>query len=118
MTPAEMKVWAGVRGQQLGFKVRRQHPIWRFIADFYCDEARLVVEVDGDTHREANQAEYDAARTEWLESRGYRVVRFQNEDVHGNIDGVLLAIQEACRRWARPDQLEGASPSPGGRGPG
>jgi len=59
-----------VRRRQLGFKIRRQHPIDRFIADFYCAEARLVIEIDGDSHVAPDQAEYDEARTLWLEERG------------------------------------------------
>ena len=96
LTPAEAKVWAGVRNQQLGVKIRRQHPIGHFIADFYCARARLVIEIDGDTHAEPDQAEYDIARTLWLEERGYRVIRFGNNEVHSNIEGVLEAIKAAC----------------------
>src|SRR5258705_266282 len=57
LMPAEARLWAKVRNRGLGFKIRRQHPIWRFIADFYCAEAKLVIEVDGDSHTEADQAE-------------------------------------------------------------
>ncbi|MBI3362975.1 MAG: DUF559 domain-containing protein [Chloroflexi bacterium] len=96
LTAAEAKVWARVRNRHLGFKIRRQHPIFRFIADFYCAEAKLVIEIDGDTHADPDQAEYDAARTEWLEARGYRVVRFQNDDVHRSLEAVLEAIHAAC----------------------
>src|SRR5438552_10606265 len=81
LTPAEKKLWARVRNDQLGRHIRRQHPVWRFILDFYCAQAKLVIEVDGDTHAEPDQAEYDAARTAWLEARGYRVIRFDNSDV-------------------------------------
>jgi very-short-patch-repair endonuclease len=96
LTPAEAKVWQRVRNQQLGVKIRRQHPIGHFIADFYCASARLVIEIDGDSHAEPDQAEYDSARTRWLEVRGYRVIRFHNNDVHANIEGVLRAIKAAC----------------------
>ena len=95
-TPAESKLWARLRNSQLGFKFRRQHPIDRFIADFYCAACRLVVEVDGDSH--ARQVEYDAARTEWLSERGYRVIRFANRDVYQNLDAVLEAILGECRK--------------------
>jgi very-short-patch-repair endonuclease len=100
LTPAEQKVWAAVRNNQLGPKLRRQHLIWRFIADFYCAASRLVIEIDGDTHADEDQAEYDAARTEWLEARGYRVIRFDNEDVHRNLAGVLTVLQVACKAGA------------------
>jgi very-short-patch-repair endonuclease len=96
LTPAEAKVWARVRNQQLGVKIRRQHPIGHFIADFYCASARLVIEIDGDTHAAPDQADYDSARTQWLVERGYRVIRFSNNDVQANIEGVLGAIKAAC----------------------
>ena len=96
LTPAEAKVWAKVRNNQLGFKVRRQHPIYHFIADFYAASAKLVIEIDGDSHAEPDQAEYDAARTDWLTQRGYRVIRFSNEDAHRRLDGVLQAILREC----------------------
>jgi very-short-patch-repair endonuclease len=96
LTPAEQKVWERVRNRQLGFKIRRQHPIDRFIADFYCAKAKLCIEIDGDTHAEPDQAEYDAARTAWLEARGYHVVRFHNDDVRHNLSAVLDALRAAC----------------------
>jgi very-short-patch-repair endonuclease len=98
LTPAERKVWAAVRNRGLGYKIRRQHPISRFIADFYCAEAKLVIEIDGDYHAEPAQAEYDAARTAWLEAHGHHVIRFSNREVYENFDGVLEAIREACGR--------------------
>jgi very-short-patch-repair endonuclease len=96
-TPAGRKIWASVRNNQLGPHFRRQHPIWRFIVDFYCASARLIVEIDGDTHAETPQVEYDAARTRWLESRGYRIIRFTNRQVGKQLDAVLETIAEACR---------------------
>lgn len=96
LTPAERKVWQRVRNNQLGFKIRRQHVIDRFITDFCCPQAKVVIEIDGDTHAEPDQAEYDAARTAWLEAQGYRVIRFDNRDVHQNLERVLEAICAAC----------------------
>ena len=68
------------------------------MADYYCAECRLIVEVDGDTHvgREA----YDAERTAWLATSGHEVIRFVNDDIHQNLDGVLEAILAACERRA------------------
>ncbi len=100
LTTAERKLWARVRENQLGYKIRRQHPLNRFIADFYCMAARLVIEIDGDTHAEPDQAAYDAARTEWLRAHGHRVIRFSNDDVHHRLDAVLEAIRAACERFA------------------
>ena len=70
LTPTERQLWTRVRNRQLGHKIRRQHPIFRFIADFFCAEAMLVIEIDGDSHGEPKQAKYDALRTEWLEAHG------------------------------------------------
>jgi len=96
LTPTENKVWQAVRRRQLGFKFRRQHPIDRFIADFYCAEAKLVIEIDGDSHAPPDQAEYDAERTRWLEERGYRVIRFPARKVEEDLAGVVEGIRRAC----------------------
>lgn len=100
LTPAEATVWATVRNQQLGYKIRRQHPIGYFIADFYCAHAKWVIEIDGDSHSEPSQMEYDAARPQWLEAHGYRVIRFQNDEVHRNLAAVLEVLRQACKSGA------------------
>jgi very-short-patch-repair endonuclease len=93
--PAEKRLWQLLRDRQLnGFKFRRQHPIGPFIADFYCAERRLVVELDGDSHEE--RVEYDQKRTAFLEADANRVLRVLNTDVFENIDSVLLSILKAC----------------------
>jgi very-short-patch-repair endonuclease len=97
LTPAEAKIWSKVRNRGLGFKIRRQHPIWRFIVDFYCAEAKLVIEIDGDSHAEPDQEEYDTARTKWLEERGYKVIRITNEDVHKHLEDALKEIYLTCQ---------------------
>ena len=95
-TGAEIRLWSRIRRKQLdGFRFRRQHPIGPYVVDFFCPEAKLIVEVDGGQHDAL--AEQDANRTEWLEKRGYRVVRFWNNDVLANTEGVLLAILEQLR---------------------
>ena len=79
-TEAERKLWSIVRGRKLGgYKFRRQVPIDRYIADFVCLDARLVVELDGGHH--SDQVDYDAGRTEVLEACGFRVIRFWNREV-------------------------------------
>ena len=94
ITDAEKKLWAGLRDRQLcGAKFRRQHPIGHFITDFCCVERGLVVELDGGQH--AEQVAADRARTDFLESRGYRVLRFWNNDVLTNHAGVIERIGEA-----------------------
>jgi very-short-patch-repair endonuclease len=76
-----------------GHKFRRQQPIGRYIVDFACPEKRLLIEIDGSQH--AQQADYDATRSEWLESQGYRVLRFWNNQVFKETDAVKSVILEA-----------------------
>jgi very-short-patch-repair endonuclease len=96
-TPAEVKLWSRLRNRQLdGLKFRRQHPIDRFIIDFYCDETKLCVEVDGDSH--AEQIEYDQARTTCLNELGYTVIRFTNREVFAQLDAVLQQIATECQQ--------------------
>ncbi len=91
MTDAERLLWRHLRRRQVeGLKFRRQHPLGRFIVDFVCIEAALVIEVDGGQHGE-RQAQ-DAARTAWLNRQGYRVLRFWNNEVLNDIDAVRQAI--------------------------
>ena len=93
MTPAEKKLRQHIRDNQLGVQFRRQHAVGPYIVDFFCAKSKLVIEVDGDTH--AEQMEYDAERTKWLnELKQYRVIRFTNDEVRHNIDGVLAKISE------------------------
>jgi very-short-patch-repair endonuclease len=94
-TPAERKLWAGLRGKQLsGLKFRRQHPIGRCIVDFCCLAHKLVIEIDGDSH--AFQVEYDHACTAYLEERGYTVIRFTNDQFHRQFNNVLTEIARQC----------------------
>lgn len=91
MTDAERKLWYALRAhrfENVGF--RRQVPIGPYVADFACHAARLVVEVDGGQH--SVSVARDTARSEWLASRGYRVLRFWNNDVLLNLEGVLVEI--------------------------
>jgi very-short-patch-repair endonuclease len=94
MSPPEVLLWRQVRGGVLGFKVRRQHPIGPYLADFYVPIARLVVEVDGSAHDFGDRPERDAARDQYMQERGYRVLRISARDVSGNLEGVLSFIAE------------------------
>ncbi|MDB5407035.1 MAG: endonuclease protein [Rhodospirillales bacterium] len=92
-TDAEMRLWWRLRHKQLGgFRFRRQHPLGRYVVDFFCAEARLIVEVDGGQH-----ADESDTRARWIEAQGYRLIRFWNNDVLGNTEGVLLEILRALR---------------------
>jgi very-short-patch-repair endonuclease len=99
LTPAEDKLWSALRCRQLvGLKFRCQHPVGRFIVDFYCPSCKLVIEVDGDIHTQ--QKAYDEARTEQLESYGYRVLRFTNEEVLNDLQTVLTCIVQTAEALA------------------
>ena len=111
MTDAERTLWRHLRNRQLsGLKFRRQHEIDRYIVDFVCTEALLIVELDGGQH--ADQVNYDERRTQQLEAMGYRVLRFWNNDVLVNIDSVLEVVMEAL---ASPAPHPNPLPA-GGRG--
>jgi len=98
-TEVERRLWQRLRNRQLkGAKFRRQHPIGSYIADFICPDARLVVELDGSQHGEERARQADQRRTEYLESQGYRVLRFWNEEVLTNIDGVLETISRHLQK--------------------
>jgi very-short-patch-repair endonuclease len=96
MTDAERALWHALRKRQLGARFRRQVPLGRFVADFASFDHRLVIEVDGGQH--ATRQAQDAARTEYLAASGYRVLRFWNNDVLQNTEGVLEQIRAALER--------------------
>ena len=93
LTDAENLLWALLRSRRFcGFKFRRQHPVGRYILDFYCHDALLAIELDGGGHADADQKEYDAERTKELDGAGIRVLRFWNNDVLKNTESVLEQI--------------------------
>jgi very-short-patch-repair endonuclease len=93
LTSAEQLLWQALRRDALGVRFRRQHPVPPFIADFACTEARLIVELDGSQHGDGRDVTRDAA----LAAAGWRVLRVWNNDVTGNLDGVLRTISGAVR---------------------
>lgn len=93
LTPEETKLWKALRGNRLGIRFRRQHAIGPYVVDFCCIKRHLVIELDGSQHLE--QQAYDAERTAYLEYLGYRVLRFWNNEVMKDIEGVLRAIEIA-----------------------
>ena len=108
-TGSERLVWELLRDKRFqGFKFRRQHVIRGFVADFYCDELKLALEVDGRIHE--FQKEHDALRQQVIESEGVTVLRFDNEDS----EGILTLLS----RWLdqRENDIDSRTPSPAGRG--
>ncbi len=93
-TPAERKLWAYLRGDKLNrVNFRRQHAIGKYIPDFCSVEAKLIIELDGSQHLQ--QEDYDIERTKYLESQGYKVIRFWNDAVMKDINGVIRAILQS-----------------------
>ena len=92
-TPAEARLWSGLRGRRLqSHKFARQYPIGPFTVDFLCRDARLIVEVDGATHSEDHEIAYDQRRTAYLKEQGYKIVRVMNDDVYRRFDDVMDMI--------------------------
>jgi very-short-patch-repair endonuclease len=110
LTDAEKKLWHCLRSKQLSHKFRRQLPFDDYIADFVCLELRLVVELDGGQHSEA--IAYDAKRTAYFESQGFRVLRFWNHDVLSNIEGVVEVIASHIAPPPQPSPARGEGVSP------
>ena len=105
MTPAESLLWSYLKGSQLGCRFRRQHPISVFIADFYCNQHKLILEIDGSIHLEPEVLQNDIERQALLESLEYKVLRFTNDQIFKSLESVLSTIQTALQ-----------SPPLGGRG--
>ena len=124
MSPAERRLWFdGLKTLDIHF--RRQRPLGRYIVDFYCAKAKLVVEIDGASHDNESAQKYDVARTIYLQSLGMMVARFSNAEVLQNLEGVLLEIRRvlevridsvSANRTAANPSVGGADISPAGQG--
>jgi len=113
MTDAERRLWKLLRAKQLGgYKFRRQAPIGKYIVDFVCFKEKLIIELDGGQH--ADQQQQDEARTRWLQSQGYRVIRFWNTEALASPEGVYQLVQEALTSHIVPlDPPPQSSPTRG-----
>ena len=94
MTPAEKKLWNELRFEKIGVKFRRQHPIADCIVDFFCYEARLIIEVDGSVHDDSYQSERDEGRTQFFKDLGLKVIRFRNEEIFENVSDVIKKLKK------------------------
>jgi imidazole glycerol-phosphate synthase subunit HisF len=97
MTYAETVLWMHLKNGIEGLKFRRQHPIGRFIADFYCHKLKLIIEVDGSVHSLETVQENDEIREKELSDMGYNIIRFTNEQVTKQADEVILSIKEKAQ---------------------
>ncbi len=89
-TIAEQKMWALLRRKNLGYTFKRQHPIGNYIVDFVCLEIKLVIECDGGQHNDV----VDSKRSCFLESKGFKIIRFWNNDILSNLDGITIVIKQ------------------------
>jgi very-short-patch-repair endonuclease len=112
-TAAERELWSRLSNKKLGVKFTRQHPIYKFIADFYCHQYQLVVELDGGVHNSAEAKEYDEIRTHAMNHWDIEVIRFKNKEVFNNIEEVLQKIQSKITQKKGPPKK---SPLQGIRG--
>ena len=95
-TSAEAILWRALKGKQVdGLKFRRQFGIGPYVIDFHCPEIRLGIELDGGVHKTSYTHEYDEMRNRFLAENGIRVLRFDNEVVYNNVEGIIEAIKEA-----------------------
>ena len=94
-TIQERRLWNLLKNRQFhNLKFKRQHPIGDYIVDFICKEAKVIIEIDGGQHNEPENIDYDNTRSEFLNSLGYKVLRFWNNEIYENIDGVLLKLEQ------------------------
>jgi len=104
MTPAEKVLWLKLNNKQVnGLKFRKQHPIDRYIADFYCHEIGLIIEIDGEIHE--NQKEYDENRNNYLSAGNYTVLRFSNDDIIHSLNDVLYTISKCAYNIRKTKEL-------------
>jgi very-short-patch-repair endonuclease len=99
MTLAELRLWNALKGKQvLNLKFRPQHPIDIFIADFYCHQVKLVIEIDGEIHQDEEQLEYDIGREAELSYLGIKVIRFTNKEIFNNLPEVVAKIESVSSK--------------------
>ena len=101
-TAQEEKLWQFLRKSQLGYKFRRQQPIGNYIVDFLCPELRLIIEIDGGQHNETTNIEHDKKRSEFLKQEGFNIIRFWNNDIDKNIEGVISYIKTTISKLTPP----------------
>ncbi|SEJ32744.1 Very-short-patch-repair endonuclease [Sphingomonas sp. OV641] len=96
MTLPEVMLWQVLRGRPSGLKFRRQHPSGDYVLDYFCSDARLAIEVDGEGHGRGRQPVVDARRDSWFEARGIVTLRVSARDVLGDLDAVVTGVVQAC----------------------
>lgn len=100
-TSAEKILWKYIRSNQLGYKFRRQFSIGNFVADFYCHELKLIIELDGWTHDSQKTKTRDLRKQQFFESKGYTVTRLTNEEIYGDPEKFVAHIKEICDKQSK-----------------
>lgn len=114
MSPPERLLWSRLRQRPSGIKFRNQHPAGPYVADFYCHEHRLIIEIDGVAHDMGDRPSRDLKRDHWFQYRGLRVVRYSAKQVLADPDGVAESILAVCLAAAPPSALWAATSPRGG----
>jgi len=96
MTKSEAVLWKYLKGDQSGYRFRRQYGVGNYIVDFYCPKLKVAIEVDGSTHNEARVFEKDLVKQEYLEKLGILVKRYNSNDIFNNLDNILQDIKFVC----------------------
>ena len=95
MTKQERKLWSVLRNRKFyDYRFLRQYPIGNYIVDFICRSAKIIIEIDGSQHNETINIEYDKSRTRYLQDKGYKVIRFWNNEIDNNLEGVYSKLQQ------------------------
>ena len=114
MTPQEKRLWSAIRNRQFfGYRFRRQFPIGQYIVDFICREKKIIIEIDGGQHNEDINIYCDNKRTEYLMAKGYKIIRFWNNEIDKNLVGVYEKLKEVFNVI---DTITPPQPSPSGEG--
>jgi very-short-patch-repair endonuclease len=114
MSPPEALLWSELRGNKIGFKVRRQHPIGPYVVDFFIRDGALIIEIDGSSHDYGDRPERDAVRESYLIDSGYRILRIAAGDVMRNLEGALkYIVVQATNPLHHQAALDGPPPRPG-----
>ncbi|NMN04247.1 MULTISPECIES: DUF559 domain-containing protein [unclassified Novosphingobium] len=114
MSLPEVLLWQRLRGSDHGVKLRRQHPVGGYVADFYCAATRTIIEIDGIAHAMGDRPKADLRRMTWMESTGFHVIRIPAAEVLRDPDTVAQAIVAACRIAPPPSALRAATSPVGG----
>ncbi|MCC2630309.1 MAG: hypothetical protein K0S38_118 [Candidatus Paceibacter sp.] len=101
-TLQEIILWKYLRKKKLGYLFYRQHSIGPYVVDFYCPQAKLIIELDGQQHQELENKKYDSERTVFFETLGFRVIRFWNSEIDNEINSVLFTIQKNLSEYFSP----------------